>query len=116
MTSSGTLRGCLAVKFNFCNNLPSSVHTLLVNILWYVRLYITLNENIIIIIIIIIITTTITIIINIIITINKNIVFIIMVIIIKIMALYKHNYLNMIYIIDVKKLIPRIKTLEMCSL
>ena len=39
MTWCGTLRGCLAVKFD-CNNLLSSVHTLLVNILWCVRLYI----------------------------------------------------------------------------
>jgi len=36
----GALRGCLAVKFYSCNNLLSSVHTLLVNILQYVRLYI----------------------------------------------------------------------------
>src|SRR6218665_3010914 len=32
--------GCLAAKFDSCNNLPSSVHTLLVNILRCVRLYI----------------------------------------------------------------------------
>src|SRR6218665_401845 len=32
--------GCLAVKFDSCNSLLSSVHTLLVNILRCVRLYI----------------------------------------------------------------------------
>ena len=42
----GHLHGCLAVRFDFCSNLPTSVHTLLVNILRYVRLYIK-NENII---------------------------------------------------------------------
>jgi len=31
--------GCLASKFDSCNSLLSSVHTLLVNILRYVRLY-----------------------------------------------------------------------------
>ena len=31
---------CLGVKFDSCNNLLSSIHTLLVNILWCVRLYI----------------------------------------------------------------------------
>ena len=36
MTWCGPLRGCLAVKFDSCNSLLSSVHTLLVNILWYV--------------------------------------------------------------------------------
>ena len=40
MTWNGVLCGCLAVKFDSCNNLLSSVHTLLVNSLWYVRLYI----------------------------------------------------------------------------
>src|SRR6218665_1178414 len=35
-----TLRGCLVVKFDSCNNLLSSVHTLLVNFLQYVRFYI----------------------------------------------------------------------------
>jgi len=35
----GTLHGCIAVKFNSCkNNLLSSVHTILVITLWYVRL------------------------------------------------------------------------------
>jgi len=32
--------GCRAAKFDSCNSLLSSVHTLLVNILWCVRLYI----------------------------------------------------------------------------
>src|SRR6218665_1363403 len=40
MTWCGTLRGCLASKFNSCNSLLSSVHTLRVNILSCVRLYI----------------------------------------------------------------------------
>ena len=40
MTSCGTLCGCLSAKFDSCNHLLSSVHTLLVNILWCVRLYI----------------------------------------------------------------------------
>jgi len=34
------LRDCLAVKFDCSNNLLSFVHTILVNILQYVRLYI----------------------------------------------------------------------------
>jgi len=34
------LCGCFAVKFDFCNNLLSSVHTILVIILRYVRLHI----------------------------------------------------------------------------
>ena len=34
------LRDCIAVKFYYCYNLLSSVNTLLVNSLWYVRLYI----------------------------------------------------------------------------
>jgi len=34
----GALRGCRAVKFNSCNNLLSSVHTVLVNILRSVSL------------------------------------------------------------------------------
>src|SRR6218665_3166166 len=38
------LRGCLTAKFDCCNSLLSSVHTLLVNILRCVRLYIK-NEN-----------------------------------------------------------------------
>jgi len=36
----GILCRCLAVKFDSCNNLLSSVHTILVNILPDVRLYI----------------------------------------------------------------------------
>src|SRR6218665_3861427 len=41
MTSCGALSGCIAAKFNFwINNLLSSFHTLPVNILWCVRLYI----------------------------------------------------------------------------
>src|SRR6218665_402274 len=40
MTLCGALRGCLAVKLDSCNNLLSSVYTLLVNIMRYVRLYI----------------------------------------------------------------------------
>ena len=31
---------CLVAKFDSCNSLLSSIHTLLVNILWCVRLYI----------------------------------------------------------------------------
>src|SRR6218665_4107783 len=39
--------GCLAVKFDSCNSLLSSIHTLLLKILRCVRLYIIgLNENI----------------------------------------------------------------------
>ena len=38
MMWSGALRGCLVAKFDSCNSLLSSVHTLLVNILHYVRL------------------------------------------------------------------------------
>jgi len=38
MTWCDALRGCLAVKFDSCNSLLSSIHTLLVNILRYVRL------------------------------------------------------------------------------
>jgi len=53
----GALRGCPAVKFDSCNNLLSSVHTILVIILQYVRLNIK-NENTIIIIIIIVIIIT----------------------------------------------------------
>jgi len=34
MTWCGALRGCLAAKFDSCNSLLSSIHTLLVNILW----------------------------------------------------------------------------------
>jgi len=49
MTLCGALRGCLEDEFDSCNSLLSSVHTLLVNILPCVRLYIK-NENIIIII------------------------------------------------------------------
>src|SRR6218665_3980504 len=49
MTLCGALRGCLEDEFNSCNSLLSSVHTLLVNGLPCVRLYIK-NENIIIII------------------------------------------------------------------
>src|SRR6218665_2239363 len=45
------LRGCLAVKFDCCNNLQSSVHTLLVNMLRFVRLYI--KRKIIIIIVVV---------------------------------------------------------------
>src|SRR6218665_406710 len=37
--------GCLAAKFDSCNSLLSSVHTLLVNILWGVRLYIKRNHH-----------------------------------------------------------------------
>ena len=36
----GALRGCGVVKLDSCNNFLSSIHTILVNILWYVRLYI----------------------------------------------------------------------------
>jgi len=38
-----TLRGCRAVKFNSCNNLLSSVHTMLVIVLQYVRLNIKMK-------------------------------------------------------------------------
>jgi len=34
----GALCGCRAVKFGTCNNLLSSLYTILVIILWYVRL------------------------------------------------------------------------------
>src|SRR6218665_388970 len=34
----GALCGCRAIKFDFCNNLLSSVHTILVIILQYIRL------------------------------------------------------------------------------
>jgi len=34
----GALRGCFAVKFDSCNNLLSSVHTILVIVLRYFRL------------------------------------------------------------------------------
>src|SRR6218665_952692 len=47
MTLCVTLRSCLAVKFDSCNNLISFVHTILVDILRYVRLYIR-NEKYII--------------------------------------------------------------------
>ena len=36
----GALRCCLAAKFDSCNSLLSSIHTLLVNILRCVRLYV----------------------------------------------------------------------------
>src|SRR6218665_3404549 len=36
----GAQRGCRAVKFDYCNNLISSVHTILVIILRYIRLHI----------------------------------------------------------------------------
>jgi len=45
MTWCEALRGCLAAKFNFCSSLLSSVHTLLVNILRCVRLYVGLYWN-----------------------------------------------------------------------
>ena len=41
----GNVRGCHAVKFDSCNNLLSSVHTILVIILWYVRLNIIKNKT-----------------------------------------------------------------------
>ena len=34
----GAVRDCRAVKFDSCDNLLSSVHTILLIILWYVRL------------------------------------------------------------------------------
>ena len=40
MTWCGALHDCLVVKFDSCNSLLSSVHTVLVNILQCVRLYI----------------------------------------------------------------------------
>jgi len=40
MTWCGTLRDCIAAKFNSCNSLLSYFHTLLVNILRHVRLHI----------------------------------------------------------------------------
>ena len=41
----GALRGCLAVNFDSCNNLLASVHTLLVNILRYVSLYMYIKQK-----------------------------------------------------------------------
>ena len=45
-------RGCLVVSVDSCNSLLPSVHTLLVNIQQYVRLYLYIKRNIIIIIIV----------------------------------------------------------------
>src|SRR6218665_1084597 len=45
MTRHRALRGCHAAKFDSCNNLLSSVHTLPVNVLRCVRLYIKLLSS-----------------------------------------------------------------------